>query len=52
MVRLILVFFKFKLGVLFSFFKLSRMWLMTGNNGRFCLHVFKNLAAYDSHGIT
>lgn len=30
MVRLILVFFKLKLGILF--FKLSRMWLMVGDN--------------------
>lgn len=45
MVRLILVFFKLTLGILF--FKLSRMWLMVGDNV-FCLHVFNNLAAYDS----
>lgn len=51
MVRLILVFFKLKLGILkFVFFKLTRMWLMAGNNGRFCLHIFNNLATYDSHG--
>lgn len=50
MVRLILVFFKSKLGILkFVFFKLTRMWLMAGN-GRFCLHIFNNLATYDSHG--
>ena len=23
---------------------------MAGNNGRFCLHIFNNLATYDSHG--
>ena len=51
MVRLILVFFKLKLGILkFVFFKQTRMWLMAGNNGRFCLHIFNNLATYDSHG--